>query len=50
MSSATADISEEAESAMKISHTRRTGDNKEVAPVIEAERRFRIQVSLNQKE
>jgi hypothetical protein len=46
MSSVTADISEEAESSMRISHTRRTPGNKEVAPVIEADRRFRIQVSL----
>jgi len=50
MSSVTADISEEAESAMKISHTRRTQDNKEVAPTIEADRRFRIHVSLDRKE
>jgi hypothetical protein len=49
MSSVTADISEAAESAMRISHTRRTPDNKEVAPTIEADRRFRIQVSLEQR-
>jgi len=49
MSSVTADISEEAESVMRISHTRRTPDNKEVAPAIEADRRLRIQVSLDQK-
>jgi hypothetical protein len=50
MSSATADISEEAESSMRISHSRRTPDNKEVAPAIDADRRFQIQVSLDQKE
>jgi hypothetical protein len=50
LSSATADISEEAESPMRISHSRRTPGNKEVAPVIEADRRFQIQVSLDQKE
>ena len=50
MSSVTADISEEAESPMRISHSRRTPGNKEVAPVIEADRRFQIQVSLDQKE
>jgi hypothetical protein len=49
LSSATADISEEAESVMRISHTRRTPDNKEVAPTIEADRRFRIQIPLEQK-
>src|SRR5438132_3002458 len=49
LSSVTADISEEAESTMRISHTRHTPDNKEVAPTIEADRRFRIQVSLEQK-
>jgi len=49
MSSVTADISEEAENAMRISHSRHTLDNKEVAPAIEADRRFRIQVSLNRK-
>src|SRR5205807_1357850 len=49
MSSVTADISEAAESVMRISHTRHTPDNKEVAPVIEADRRLQIQVSLEQK-
>jgi hypothetical protein len=49
MSSVTADISEEAESSMRIRHSRRTPDNKEVASAIEADRRFRIQVSLEQK-
>jgi hypothetical protein len=50
MTSVTADISEEAESPMRISHTQRTPDNKEVAPAIEADRRFQIQVSLDRKE
>jgi hypothetical protein len=50
MSSITADISEEAESPMRISHSRRTPDSKEVAPAIEADRRFRIQVSLEPKD
>jgi hypothetical protein len=49
MSSVTADISEEAESVMRITHSRHTPGNKEVAPTIEAERRFRIQVSLEQR-
>jgi hypothetical protein len=49
-SSRTADISEEAESPMRLSHTRHTPDKKEAATVIEAGRRFQVQVSLDQKE
>lgn len=50
MSSVKSDISEEAESVMRLSHSRRTPDNKEVAPVIEADRRFQVRVSLDQKQ
>lgn len=46
MSSVAADISEDAESAMRIQKSRRTPDNKEVEPTIEVEQRLQLQVSL----
>ena len=44
-----ADIAEDAENVMRMRTAKRTKDNKEVAPVIEEDRRLRIQVFLERK-
>jgi hypothetical protein len=49
MSSVKADIAEDAENAMRVRTAKRTKDNKEVVPVIEADQRLRLQVSLGKK-
>ncbi len=45
-SSVTADIVEDAENPMRISHSKRTPDNKEVTIAIEEERRVRVRVLI----
>jgi len=49
MSSVKADIAEGAENPMRVRTTKRTSDNKEVAPLIEEDRRLRLPVSLEAK-
>jgi hypothetical protein len=49
MSSVKADIAEDAENPMRARNTRRTPDNKEIAPVIEEDQRIKLEVSLNHK-
>jgi hypothetical protein len=49
LSSVKADIAENAENPMRMRTSKRTKDNKEVAPVIEEDRRLRLQVSLGKK-
>lgn len=49
LSSVTADIAEDAENPMRMRTSKRTKDNKEVAPVIKEDRRLRLQVSLGKK-
>ena len=49
MSGVKADIAEAAENPMRMRTSRRTKDNKEVVPVIEEDRRLRLQVSLEKK-
>jgi hypothetical protein len=49
LSSVKADIAEDAENPMRMRTSKRTKDNKEVAPVIEEDRRLRLQVSLGKK-
>ncbi len=50
MSSVTADIAEEAESSTTQSRSKRTHDNKEVAPVITVDRKLQLEVPLEQKQ
>ena len=49
MSGVKADIAEATENPMRMRTSRRTKDNKEVVPVIEEDRRLRLQVSLEKK-
>lgn len=50
LSSVKADIVEDAESTMRMRTSKRTKDNKEVAPVIEEDRRLRLLVSLEKSD
>ena len=49
LSSATADISEDAESVKRLVRSKRSRDNKEVLPVIEEDQRLHLSVSLESK-
>jgi hypothetical protein len=49
MSSVKADIAEDAENAMGMRTSKQTPDKKEVTPMIEEDRRLRLQVSLEDK-
>jgi hypothetical protein len=49
LSSARADISEDAESVKRLVHTKRSRDNKEVLPLIEEDQRLHLSVSLKSK-
>ncbi len=49
MSSVTADIPEDAENPMTMRTSKRTPDKKEVAPLIDEDRRLRLQISLEKK-
>lgn len=46
MSSVKADITEDAGNPMRVRTAKRTSDNKAVAPLINEDRRLRLQVSL----
>ena len=49
MSSIKADIAEDAESTRRVRTSKRTSDNKEVPPLIDEDRRLKLQVSLEAK-
>ena len=49
LTSVKADITEDAENPMRVRTARRTKDNKEVAPVIEEDRRLTVDVSIEKK-
>jgi hypothetical protein len=50
LSSATADISEDAENVKRLVRSKRSRDNKEILPLIEEDQRLHLSVSLESKD